>query len=213
VLTLSPDVTKPRLRLIAVLAPVVVGAGIGIATSYAQADLSGAWAPLANASSPWLLGAFVAGAVQLTAVRATLAGLIACLLEVAAYYIVDWHRGFSVHQTDVVFWGLCAVIGGPLFGWGAWLWWRGPVARRGLGAALLPATFLGEAIGTYEIRLRYSADTAVLFATIGLVLFALVAWRTRPLWRTVVWTAAATVVAIVVYGPVLDASAGAAFGG
>jgi hypothetical protein len=189
----------------------LVGVVLGTATSFAQAWLNGNWQALANSASPWLLGAFVAGAIQTQRVRAIWAGLGACFLEVAAYYIVTAVRGYAVSHSEILFWSVCAVLGGPLFGCG-WAWRRANVQLRPVGAAFLPATFIAEAIGTYAIRLNYHQDAAM-FGLIGLVILAaMLATLTRLRSRIMLATAGLAVVDIGVYWLGLNVMAGAAFG-
>lgn len=193
---------------------VAVGLAIGLATSFAQGWLDGSWASLANAASPWLAGAFVGGLLQRRAGRAVAVGLLVCVLEVVGYYGVSAARGFGVSDSVVAFWIACGVVGGPLFGWGGWAWRRATGVQRAIGAALLPATFFAEAIGTYALRLHYVGE-AVLFASVGVVLFLGLVVPARAM-RTAVaaFTAAGvlTAVGVVLYWAVLDAAAGATFG-
>jgi Family of unknown function (DUF6518) len=58
-------------------------------------------------------------------------------------------RGYSGGHEWIAFWTVCAVVGGPLFGWAGWTWRRGAGRMRAAGAALLPATFLAEGTGGY----------------------------------------------------------------
>jgi hypothetical protein len=189
----------------------LIGLVIGAATSFAQAGLNGTWQALSNSASPWLLGAFIAGAVQLTRARAVAAGLGACVVEVVAYYLVTAARGYPVGHTEIVFWCVCAVVGGPIFGYAGSTWWRADPALRPIGGAVLPATFIAEAIGTYQLRLHYRADV-VLYLVVGLVLLAVLAMTTRRPLRAVVVTIVISIIGIGVYWLALDAVAGAAFG-
>lgn len=193
-----------------VVAAVVIGLAIGTATSFAQAHLDGPWAALANSASPWLLGGFVAGAVQIRLAGAVAAGLGACVLEVVAYYVVTAARGYPINHAEIVFWAVCAVVGGPIFGYGGWVWLREPSRFRPMGASLLPATFIAEAIGTYTLRLQYHT-TMLLYLVIGVVLFGLVAWPVRRLLPMVTYTAAATAIGIIIYWLALDSVAGMHF--
>jgi hypothetical protein len=189
----------------------LIGLVIGAATSFAQSGLDGTWQALSNSASPWLLGAFIAGAIQLTRERAVAIGLSACVLEVAAYYAVTTARGYPANRTEIVFWGMCAVIGGPIFGWAGWASRHEKRELRPIGGCFLPATFISEALGTYQLRLHYRGDV-ILYAVIGLVLCAaLVIWTRQPM-RTVLATAAVTAVGILIYWLGLDAVAGATFG-
>lgn len=190
----------------------LIGVAIGSATSFAQTWLDGTWQALSNSASPWLAGAFLAGAMQFERVRAIFAGLGACVLEVAAYYVVTPLRGYAVSNAEIIFWGVCAVVGGPLFGCAAWAWRRASVQLQPVGAAFLPATFIAEAIGTYEIRLHYHGD-AVLFVVVGLViLVAMIARLPQLRHRTVLVTTGLVIVGIGVYWLGLNAVAGVAFG-
>ncbi len=195
----------------ALLPALALGAAIGVATSFGQTELSGPWASLANAASPWLFGAFVAGLWPRTRIVAVVAGLSACLAEVAGYYLATALRGFAVADNEIAFWSACAVIGGPLFGWAAWAWRRAPGRLRPLGGAFLPSVFVGEALGAYLIRLHYFGD-ALLFAAVGLLLFAAVARGTRSIRSLVLWSVVLVAVGVVVFGPLLDATSHFAFG-
>lgn len=213
-LTVRPAASVGRTRSTAAARLSVAGAVgllIGTATSFAQAWLDGTWQALANSASPWLLGAFVAGAIQLRRGRATSAGLGCCVLEVVAYYVVTSARGFAVSRTEIVFWCVCAVLGGPLFGWAGWAWRRTRGTVRAIGAAFLPATFIAEAIGTYQLRLHYHRD-ALLFGVLGLILLAAASASTRHAGRTLVATAVIALAGVGIYWLGLDAAAGTAFG-
>ncbi|MCW2496452.1 DUF6518 family protein [Jatrophihabitans sp.] len=189
----------------------LVGLFIGTATSYGQEHLGVHWQALANAASPWLLGAFVAGALFARSSVAVWAGLLACGCEVAGYYVVTPLRGYPITETEIVFWGACAVIGGPLFGWAGWAWQHAGPALRPIGAAALPATFLAEAMGTYAMRLHYRS-AAVLFFVIGLVLVAVVAARLPQRWTLLMPVAGVTLAGMFVYGWVLSGATQATFG-
>jgi hypothetical protein len=192
----------------------VFGIVVGSVTSFAQAHLDLPWSALANSASPWLLGGFVAGALQTRRIPAVVAGLGTCVLEVVGYYVTAAARGYPVNRGEIVFWVVAAVFGGPLFGWAGWAWRRGTDLLRPWGAGLAPATFFAEAIGTYELRLHYQS-TVVLYVVIGLVLLAAVtltsrAVRDRPL-VVITSTMAAALVGIVVYWQLLSVVAGAHF--
>ena len=67
-----------------------------------------------------------------------------------------------------------------------WLWWRGPPRLSGLGASVLPASFLAEAAVAYAWRLHYYSS-AVLLAVIGMAVLGLTGLRGRQLGRAAVW--------------------------
>jgi hypothetical protein len=177
----------------------LIGVGIGTATSFAQADLNGTWQALSNSASPWLLGAFVAGAIQSQRRWAVTAGLCACLLEVAGYYLVTTLRGFPASETEILRWTGRALLGGPVFSWAGWVWRRGPARYQVIGGAFLPATFLGEAVGTYELRLHYTGDV-VLYTLMGLVLLAFVVLGRGQVRKTILATVIVGLMGVVVYG-------------
>jgi hypothetical protein len=205
----SPDIRASR--VLPVLIGGLLGLLIGTATSFAQIGLNGTWQALSNSASPWLTGAFVAGAIQLRRNWAIGVGLGACLLEVAAYYVITPLRGHPANYSEIIFWGVCALVGGPVFGWAGWTWRRANSSLRPIGGSFLPATFIAEAIGTYQLRLHYRGDE-VLYAAIGLVLFAVVAISSLRPARALAATTAIVAIGTVVYWLCVDAAAGATFG-
>ena len=194
-------------RLSAVIA---IGVAIGVATSFLQAPLSMPWAALANSASPWLTAGFFCGALQSRRGTAIAAGLSASVLEVLGYYVTSMSRGFPASYAYIVFWTVCALVGGPLFGLAGWAWRRGTGRSRIIGAAFLPGTFIAEAVGAYLLRLHYGS-AAVLYLVIGAVLLILVAWPVRRL-ELLAWTGAVTAVGLVAFGPLLEAIAGGTVG-
>jgi len=189
-----------------------VGIAVGIATSFAQTGLSGVWQALANAASPWLAGAFVAGLLQRKWRWSVVAGLGCCLFEVLSYYAMTAARGFPESTKEIVFWSVAAVIGGPVFGWAGHAWRCNRSRLRTLGGACLPSTFLGEALGTYGIRLGYW-DDVLLYGLIGAGLLCLLARTSRHLVFLIGATVVATGIGLLLYGPLLGFFDGATFGG
>jgi hypothetical protein len=192
---------------IAVAIGIVVGAG----TSFAQAQLAYPWAALANSASPWLLGGFAAGAIQLRRGIAIAAGFVACVLEVASYYVTSSARGFPVSHGWIAFWVASALLGGPVSGWAGWAWRRATGWWQALGASFAPSTFLAEGFGAYQLRLHYESS-AILYLVIGLVLFVIATRRIRPV-ALLACTVALTAVGVVIYGPLLSALTGTGFTG
>jgi Family of unknown function (DUF6518) len=191
-------------------AVIAIGVGIGVLTSFAQARLSMPWATLANSASPWLAGGFAAGALQSRRGPAIEAGLAACVLEVLAYYVTSMARGFPASNAYIVFWTVCAVVGGPLFGLAGWAWRRATGRARVVGVAFLPGTFIAEGIGAYLLRL-HDDPAALLYIAIGVALLIAVAWPIRRL-ELLLWTSAVAVVGLVAFGPLLEAIAGSTVG-
>ncbi|MBO9554349.1 DUF6518 family protein [Cellulomonas sp.] len=180
----------------------LLGVAVGVLTSFAQGWLDSPWAALANAASPWLVIAFAVGYRGRTAASAAVLGLVTCLGEVAGYYAAAAARGFGVSTGWVVFWLVCAVVGGPLFGACGRLV-RVPRTWLAACAAAAPAaTFLGEGIGSYWLRLGYLAE-AVLFVVLGLTAGALALVRTPARPTTVAAVAVGTLAASALYGVLL----------
>jgi hypothetical protein len=195
---------------------ILIGVAIGALTSVGQAHLDLPWSALVNSASPWLFGAFVAGALQLRRSLGIGAGVAVCVVEVVLYYVVTEARGYAASNAEIVFWIACAVVGGPIFGWAGWAWRRGSDRIAPAGAALICATFLAEGVGSYGLRLHENSATA-LYLVIGATLAVVVgassaAVRRRPV-VFVGATAAAFVLGLLVYWPMLAAAAGAQFRG
>ena len=157
---------------------VAIGLIVGASTSVLQTYLDSPWASLVNAASPWLAPAFVLGLLVPRPRAAVVGGLVVCLSELVGYYVTSELRGFAAGGSILVFWAVCAVIGGPVFGGAGWATRYGPARFAGLAAATLPAAFLAEAVVAYWIRLDYRSS-AVLFGAIGLALAVIIALRSR----------------------------------
>jgi hypothetical protein len=186
----------------------LVGLGVGALTSVLQKYLGSPWSSLVNAASPWLAPMFGLALLWRRAVAAAVAGLAVGLLELAGYYTTAHLRGYPAGHSILLFWAVCAVIGGPVFGSAGWLWWRGPLQLRGLGAAVMGSAFLAEAIVTYGFRLHY-VSSAVLFTVIGAALVVVLGMRQQQLLRAIAWlciTLPAGLVAEVVLGLVYSQS-------
>jgi hypothetical protein len=112
------------------------------------------------------------------------------LPEVLSYYVTSMARGFPASHAYIVFWTVCALAGGPLFGLAGWAWRRATGRARAIGAAFLPGTFIAEGI--------------------GVALLAVIAWSVRRL-DLVLWTGAVTVIGAIAYG-LLEAIAGTTVG-
>jgi hypothetical protein len=201
-------VRSPAIRVAAV---VLVGLVVGAGTEVLQEYLDAPWSSLVNAASPWLAPAFAVGALQRRAWGAALAGVMTCVFELAGYYVTSAVRGYYASaggHAILLFWTGCAVAGGPVFGAAGRLWWQASGRLRGLGAAVLGAAFLAEAVVSYGLRLHYTSS-AVLFATIGVVLLALLGLRERQyahIGRWLLATFAAGVIAEFALGLVYDQS-------
>ena len=156
---------------------VVVGLATGVLTQVGQGALPGEWSQLANAVTPWLLVAFLLGSVMPDARWAAAAGVAALLLALIGYYgMVQLRYGYGGGTGAWIFWGLGAVVGGPVFGV-AGHWWRGPVhRRRAIAIGLLAAVAIAE--GAYNVLVVDHATVGTAFIVFGL-LVPLVFGRSR----------------------------------
>lgn len=190
---------------------VLIGAVIGAATAVVQPHLGLPWSSLVNSASPWLLGGFAAGALAGRRGPAVGAGLLACVVEVQAYYSTATAISMPVDRHLTAFWLACAVVGGPVAGLAGWGWRRGTGRVRAYGAAFPAGTFFAEAVGAYGLRLHYHPAVA-LFGLIGVALLGLLI-RHAPWPEILGWTAVILVAGALVYGPLLDAVVGTTSGG
>lgn len=193
------------------LVGVLIGVAIGAATAVVQPHLGLPWSSLVNSASPWLLGGFAAGALAMRRGPAVGAGLLACVVEVSAYYATATAISMPVDHHLTAFWLVCALVGGPVAGLAGWGWHRGTGRVRAYGAAFPAGTFLAEALGAYGIRLHYH-PAVTLFALIGVALLSLLIGHAR--WQEMLgWTAVIVVAGALVYGPLLNAFVGTTSGG
>ena len=148
---------------------VAAGLVVGGLTSVGQTHLPGALNAFVNSASAWLVAPLLIGRAMRTARGATGAGLAVALAQLVGYYAIARLRGHSGGGSIVAFWGACALVGGPLFGAGGYLWRTGRPGVSGLGSTLLPAAFLAEGLWVYLQELHYWA-TAALWIGIGVSL-------------------------------------------
>ncbi len=96
------------------------------------------------------------------------AGVAALLLALIGYYgMVQLRYGYGGGTSSWIFWGLGAVVGGPVFGV-AGHWWRGPVhRRRAIALGLLAAVAIAE--GAYNVLVVDHATVGVAFIVFGLL--------------------------------------------
>jgi Family of unknown function (DUF6518) len=100
---------------------------------------------LANAASPWIMVAFVAGALQPSIRFGALAGTFTLLVAVLTYYVGFLASGASFLLPFLALWAAAAVVGGGLFGLAGGAW-RADRARWGAPAvALVSGLLLAEA--------------------------------------------------------------------
>jgi hypothetical protein len=187
---------------------IVVGLAVGAITSLLQGRVQFPWLSLVDAASPWLAPMFPLGTLWRRSSTAALAGLATGLCELVGYYATASARGYAPGHAIVLFWALCAVVGGPVFGWAGWQWWNGHGWAGALGASALPAAFFAEAVVVYAVRLGYWSSAA-LFALIGVALVVVLGLAQRRHLQLVKWllvTVPLGVVAELVLGLVYNQS-------
>jgi hypothetical protein len=167
-------VPRPATLRARVVVVVVVGVAVGCLTSFGQTYLgAGALDAFVNSASAWLVAPFAVGACMTSVRGAALAGVVVCALQLGGYELTSELRGFSTSGSLAIFWGACALIGGPLFGVGGWLWAGERSGIRGLGASLLAGVFLAEGLWLYVHELHYYARAALWIGIGGLVALTL----------------------------------------
>jgi hypothetical protein len=184
----------------------LVGLAIGALTSFLQTHLSSPWNSLVNSVTPWLLAAFVVGALMDRLDRAVEYGFLVTILELVGYTVTASLRGYPSGLAITLFWALSAVVGGPVFGWAGMLWARGSTGRHALGAAILAGAFLAEGTEVYAIRLD-DTQSAILFWSLGVATVLTLGLAKKNLKSATAWlavTVPAGVVAEVVLGLVYN---------
>jgi MFS family permease len=150
------------------LVVVVVGLGLGVVTQILQSILPTDWSQAANAISPWLLVAFFIGAAMPDRGSAVVAGLATLVLALIGYYATTQLRyGIGGGTSALIFWGLGAAVGGPVFGLAGHTWRTGEHRYRALALGLLAAVFIAEA--GYHLLVLSEPGVAVGFAVAGLL--------------------------------------------
>jgi len=136
--------TAAATRLVSLV--LVAGIATGVLTQLGQSVLPAGWSQAANAISPWLLVGFLVGSAMPDWRTAALAGAATLALALIGYYAMTMLRfGIGGSTASLVFWGLGAVVGGPVFGAAGWWWRRGSHRARASALGLLTAAFMAEA--------------------------------------------------------------------
>lgn len=134
-----------------VLAPVLAGAvglALGFLTAYAQGWLPVEVGSLANSSGSWTLVAFLLALLATSAPLAALCGALALLGLLAGYILGAGIMGNPSSSSLLIFWGLAAVVVGPLLGLAAH-WVRfGRATLAAIGAGGLSGVLIGEGVCT-----------------------------------------------------------------
>ena len=145
-----------------------VGLLVGIATQIGQTVLPDGVSQAANSISPWLLAAFLLGSRMPDRGWAAAAGFGALIFALVGYYgMIELRYGYGASTGSLVFWGLGALVGGPVFGL-AGLSWRFDDGWRRAGAiGLLAAVAIAE--GIYLTRILPAVAVGLGFVIVGLV--------------------------------------------
>jgi hypothetical protein len=147
---------------------VVAGLATGALTQLGQGTLPDGWSQAANAISPWLVVAFLAGSTMPGPGRAGLAGFVVLVLALVGYYAMTQLRfGIGGGTSSLVFWGLGALVGGPVFGIAGRAWRTGPHRRRAAALGLLSAAAIAE--GAYVTLVLERPSVGAGFAVAGLL--------------------------------------------
>ena len=161
----------------AVAIVLVAGFVTGAATQILQSVLPTGWSQAANAISPWLLVAFLVGSVMPGRASAVAAGIGTLAFALVGYYTMTMIRyGIGGGTSALIFWGLGAVVGGPVFGLAGFTWRTGDHRDRAIALGLLAAAFLAEA--GYHLIVLQEPPVAAGFAIAGL-LVPLILGRSR----------------------------------
>jgi len=128
---------------------------LGVLTAYAQGWLPEQIGSLANSSGSWALVAFLLAMLATTPVAGSVAGALSLVALLGGYVVGAGLRDFPSSTSLIVFWGVAALLVGPLLGLGGyWVKDRpGPLAAIGVGA--MSGVLIGE--GAYG--LAFIADT------------------------------------------------------
>ena len=148
----------------------VVGVGVatGALTQSGQSVLPDGWSQAANAISPWLLVAFLVGAVMPDLRWAAAAGIVVLLFALVGYYgMIQLRYGYGGGTGSWIFWGLGAVVGGPVFGVAGRSWRVGSDRQRAAAIGLLCAVAITE--GVYHLVVLDEAQVAAGFVIVGLL--------------------------------------------
>ncbi len=147
---------------------VVAGLVTGIVTQLGQSILPTGWSQVANSISPWLLVTFLVGSTMPSWRTGLVAGIATLVLALVGYYAMTQLRyGIGGGSSSLLFWGLGAVVGGPVFGVAGQVWRRGSLRTRSLALGLLAAAFLADA-GFHAVVLS-EPPVGVGFAIAGLL--------------------------------------------
>jgi hypothetical protein len=176
----------------------VAGFALGVLTVFAQEWLPHEMGSLANSSGSWALVAFSFALLASNRGTAALFGFLALITLLLGYVIGGEFRDIASSSGLIAFWGLAAVIVGPILGSCAY-WTK---SGRGYLAAIGFGVMSGVLIGEGAYGLAYIADTTYPpYWWVEIVVgAALLGWgvlrRVRGTWPIVAALASSFVVAL-----------------
>lgn len=138
------------------LAALVGGLAVGVATSWLQGGLPDSANILANSGAVWSLIAFAFALPTRQRAVSTVVGLLALGGEVAGYYaIASPLRGISTSASERLLWTVAAIVIGPLLGLAAWSIRAGRPTARAVAIGAIGGLVIGE--GLHRL-IRLSSD-------------------------------------------------------
>ncbi len=145
---------RPRLS-IPIVTSVAAGLLLGALTAFGQGWLSDSARSVSNSAGLWCLVAFLVAVTVARRSVSALIGFLTLLALLAGYVLASADRGYESSTSLMVFWGLAAVVVGPVLGIAAHEVRRGPPMSAALGIAVMSGILVGE--GAYG--LLYIAET------------------------------------------------------
>jgi MFS family permease len=138
-----------RRPAVLVVVAAIAGLALGIFTFLGQGIANDEWNTLVNSGAVWSLAAFIVGAFGTFDLLAVGVGITTLLGAVAGYYVSATIKlGFESAFSGIIFWGLVAVVAGPLFGLAGY-WWRNKARwQHMLAIGFLGGIFAGEGVYT-----------------------------------------------------------------
>jgi hypothetical protein len=151
-----------------IVAVALAGLATGVVTQLGQGLLPDGWSQAANAISPWLLVAFLVGSAMPSRPAAVAAGIATLVLALVGYYAMTEVRfGIGGGTSSLVFWGIGALVGGPVFGLAGYGWRTAEYRYRAAALGLLAAAFIAE--GGYHALVLEEPPVGAGFAIAGLL--------------------------------------------
>lgn len=152
---LAPRGVVSRRPAVTAAVVALTGTGLGVLTAYGQSWLPQEIASLANSSGSWAMVAFALALLATTPLVAAAYGCTALVTLLAGYVVGADVRGYSSSPELMLFWGLAAVLAGPLLGLSAYWVRSGHRWLAAVGAGGISGVLIGEGI----YGLAYIADT------------------------------------------------------